>query len=89
MTAASRPGGRSPGGVADAAGRRKETAVDNIRQVESDATVWLLGLWLVASLGDARLGAQCAVEENNSRARKEDVAIFRNPKAADGRTRAI
>ena len=69
MTAASRPGGRSPGGVADAAGRRKETAVDNIRQVESDATVWLLGLWLVASLGDARLGAQCDVEENNSRAR--------------------
>ena len=40
VTAASRPGGRSPGG---AAGRREETAVVDFRQVESDATAWLLG----------------------------------------------
>ena len=40
MTAASRPGGRSPGGTV---GRREETAVVDFRQVESDATAWLLG----------------------------------------------
>jgi len=40
VTAASRPGGRSPGG---AVGRREETAVVDFRQVESDATAWLLG----------------------------------------------
>ena len=43
VTAASRPGGRSPGGAADAVGRREETAVVDFRQVESDATAWLLG----------------------------------------------
>jgi len=43
VTSASRPGGRSPGGAADANGRREETAVVDFRQVESDATAWLLG----------------------------------------------
>ena len=43
VTSASRPGGRSPGGAADAVGRREETAVVDFRQVESDATAWLLG----------------------------------------------
>ena len=38
VTAASRPGGRSPGGAADAVGRREETAVVDFGQVESDAT---------------------------------------------------
>jgi len=40
VTAASRPGGRSPGG---AVGRREETAVVDFRQVESDAMAWLAG----------------------------------------------
>jgi len=43
VTAASRPGGRSPGGAADAVGRREETAVVDFRQVESDAMAWLAG----------------------------------------------
>ena len=38
VTSASRPGGRSPGGAADAVGRRDETAVVDFRQVESDAS---------------------------------------------------
>ena len=59
VTAASRPGGRSPGG---AVGRREETAVVDFRQVESDATAWLLGTvkngnWNSRQRRNCRLGA--------------------------------
>ena len=84
VTAASHPGGRSPGGAADAAGRYEQTMVDDIRHVESDATAWLLGLWLIG-----RRAARSSVRRGEEQQSREDEEGFRNPKAVDGRTRAI
>jgi len=54
VTAASRPGGRSPGG---AVGRREETAVVDFRQVESDAWPGLVknGNWNSRPMRNHRL----------------------------------